>query len=133
MLVHDDFRFFAGRAKTIANEIHFGLYDGEIILGPALQHKTGAQRCKIGNARNVEEDVLRQHGSEASKNFFRLPALALKIHDIRLHEDRAAIAKHGHSLRRESEVGKLVHIKPEILPPWIEGNIHFRRNIAYSA
>src|SRR5271155_455552 len=71
VLMHDDFRLLAGRAEAVADEIYFGLHDREIILRTALQHEPRAERRKIGNARDVEEHVLRQHRGQPGKNFFR--------------------------------------------------------------
>src|SRR6266478_6095160 len=42
MFMHNDFRLFAGSAKTIANEIDFRFDYGKIILRSSLQHKTCA-------------------------------------------------------------------------------------------
>src|SRR5580704_5326824 len=39
VLMHNDFRLLAGGTETIADEIHFGLHHGEIVLRPSLQNK----------------------------------------------------------------------------------------------
>ncbi len=113
MLVHNNFRLFARRAKTIAYEIHFRLHDGQIILRSSLQHKTRAQRRKIGNAGDVKKNVLREHSSKAGENFLRLPALALKINNVRLHENGAAITENRHRLCGKSQIRVLVYVQSE--------------------
>ena len=113
MLVHDDFRLSAGSTETVPDKIDLGLHDREIILRPALQHKARAQRRKIGNAGDVQEDILGKYRGEAGENFFGLPPLPLEIDDIRLHEHSAAIAKNGHGLRGEGQIGELIDIEPE--------------------
>jgi len=115
MLVNDDFGLLACRAETAADEIHFRLHDSQIVLRAALQHEARAQRRQVRDARNVEEDILGQHGGETGENFLRLPALALEVHDVRLHEHRASVAKHRHGLRVKSEVRKILYLQPESL------------------
>src|ERR1700746_3074033 len=113
MFVHNDFRLFAGSAKTIADKIDFGLHHGKIVLRSPLQNETCAQRRKVGNASDVQEHVLWEHRSEAGKNFLRLPPLALEIHNIGLHEDGAAIAKYRHRLRGKGQVRVLIYVEAE--------------------
>ena len=50
---------FSRRAEAAADEIDFGFYDGEIVLRAALQHEARAERGKVRNAGDVEENVLR--------------------------------------------------------------------------
>src|SRR5690348_9322931 len=104
MLVHNDFRLFPRSTKTIADEIYFRLDDRKIILRPSLQHKTRPQCGKIGNAGDIKEHVLRKHRRESGKNFLRLPALALKVDNVGLHEDGASITEDRHGLSRKSQV-----------------------------
>ena len=113
MLVDDDLRLLAGRAEAVADEIDFGLHDRQIVLRSALQHEARAQRREIGNAGNVQENVLRQHRRQAGENLFRPPALTLEVHDVGLHEHRAAVAEHRHGLRRECQIGVLLDAQAE--------------------
>ena len=124
VLVHDDFRLLAGGAEAVADEIHFRFHDGKIVLRSALQDEARAERREIRNAGDVEENILRQHGSKSGENFFRPPALALEVHDVRLHEHRAAIAEYRHGLRGEGQIGVLLRLSGRSLPRWIAGNIH---------
>ena len=110
MFVHNNLGLPARRTKTVSNEIHFCLYHCQVVLRPSLQHKAGAERSKIRNTRNVQENVLRKHGSQAGEDFLSTPPLTLKIHDVRLHENSAAIAKNWHGICRKCEVGVLVHV-----------------------
>ena len=89
------------------NKVHFRFHDSHIVLRAALQNEARAQSREIRNAGHVEEYVLGKHCGQTGKNFFRAPALALEIHDVRLHEDGTAVAEDRHRLRRESQVGVL--------------------------
>src|SRR5262249_19585935 len=113
VLVHDDFRLFTGGPETVADEIHFGLHHRQIILRAALQHKTRTQRRKVGYAGDVQENILGQHRGQAGQNLLGLPALALEVHDVGLHENRAAIAEDRHSLRGECQISELVYAEAE--------------------
>src|ERR1700722_554731 len=106
-LVNNDLGFLAGSAETILNEIHFRFHHGHVVLRSALQHKARAQRSEIGNAGYVQEHVLGKHRCQTCKNFFSPPALALEIHDVGLHEHRAAVAEDGHGLGCKSQIGIL--------------------------
>src|SRR5207253_3109899 len=113
VLVHDDFRLLSGSTETVADEIHFRFDDSEVILRAALQHEPRTQSCKVGNAGDVEKYILWQHRCQTGEDFLRAPPLALEIHDVRLHEYRAAVAKNRHGLRGKSQVGVLIHIEAE--------------------
>src|ERR1700733_10613361 len=113
MLVNDNFRLLAGGAEAVADEFEFGLQDREIIFRSTLQHKARAKRREVRNSGDVKENILRKHGGEAGENFFRAPSLALEVDDVRLHEDRAAIAENRHGLCGECEVGVLGHVEAE--------------------
>src|SRR2546425_25670 len=113
MLVHNDFRLLASGAKTIADEIDFRFYHSKVILRSSLQHKTRAQRCQVGNTGDIEEHILRQHRSKAGENFLRLPALALEVHNIGLHENGAAVAEYRHGLRGKGQIRVLIYVQPE--------------------
>src|SRR5438445_5150251 len=111
MLVHNNFRLSPRGTKTIAYEVDFRLNNRKIILCSSLQHKTRAQRRKIGNAGDVKKNVLREHSSKAGENFLRLPALALKIDNVRLHENGAAITENRHRLCGKSQIRVLVYVQ----------------------
>ena len=115
MFVDNDLRLSPGGAETVADEIDLRLHDGKIVLRSALQNKARSKRREIRNAGDIEEDVLRQHSSEPGKNLLRPPSLPLEVHNVGLHEHRAAIAENRHSLRRECQVRILRHIKPKAL------------------
>ena len=80
---------------------------------PPCSTKREPSAARFGNAGDVEKDVLRQHSSEAGENLLRPPALTLEIHDVRLHEDRAAVAENGHGLGGEGEIGEFFHLHAE--------------------
>src|SRR5438477_10741361 len=113
MLVDNDLGLTARRPEAGANEIHFSLYHGEIILSAALQDESGAERGEIRNAGHVEEDIFGENGRKSRQNFFGAPALPLEVDDIGLHEDRAAVAEHGHGGRRKRQVGILLYFEAE--------------------
>src|SRR5271165_3141549 len=92
MLVHDNLRLAAAGAEAGANEVHFRFHDSHIVLRAALQHEARPKRSQIGNAGHVQEHVLWQHGGKTCQDLFRAPALALEVHNVRLHEDRAAVS-----------------------------------------
>ena len=50
---------------------------------------------------------------EAGQDLVGRPPLPLEIHNVGLHEDRAAITKFGHGLGREGDVGEILHLKAE--------------------
>ncbi len=70
---------------------------------------------EVRDLRDVQPDVLRQHVAQAGHDLFRLPALALEIHDVGLHEHRAAVAERGEALGAERDVGVLLHRDVEAL------------------
>src|ERR1700751_5132924 len=108
MLVNNDFRLFASGPKTIADEIDFGFYYRKIVLRSALQNETCTKRRKIGNAGDIKKDIFGEHCGKPGENSLRLPTLALKIHNVGLHENGAAITKNGHGLRGESQIRVLI-------------------------
>ena len=79
----------------------------------ALQDETGSQCSEIGNAGNIKEHILWQHCRETGQNFLCLPTLALKVDDVRLHEDGTAVAEDGHGLRGKGKISVLVNVYPE--------------------
>jgi hypothetical protein len=74
-----------------------------------LQQEARADGGEIRNLRNVQPDVFRQHVAQPRHDFFRLPSLALEVHDVALHEHRAAIAELGEALGAECRIGVLLH------------------------
>src|SRR5262249_29221787 len=54
---------------------------------------------------NVEPDILGQNSSQPSHNLFRFPSLSLKVDNVRLHENRAAITESRHASSTESPFG----------------------------
>src|SRR5580704_419793 len=113
MLVADDLRLLARGPETVADEIDLGFHDREVVLRSSLQNEAGAESGQVGNAGNIEEHVLGKDGGESGEDFFGTPALALEVHDVRLHEDSAAIAEDGHGLGVECKIGILVDVVAE--------------------
>ncbi len=113
VLVHDNLRHFALGAEARLDEIHFRLHHRQVVLGTALQNKARTQRSQVGDTGDVEKNVLWQHIGESGENLFRPPALALEIHNVRLHEDGAAIAKGGHRFGREGDIRKFFDLLAE--------------------
>ena len=70
VLVDDDLGHFAVGAEAGFDEIDFGFHHGHVVLRAALEDEARAERGEIGNAGDVEEDVLREHIGEAGKDFF---------------------------------------------------------------
>src|SRR5262249_62248438 len=105
MFVDNDFRLGAGGVEVGVNKVDFSLDRRQVLLRPSLKHKTISQLGQVGNAGNIQKDILGQYRGQAGKDLFRLPALALEVHDVRLHEHGAAVAEHRHGLRGEGDVG----------------------------
>ena len=113
--MNDDFGFSVGSPEAVLNEIYFRFHHRHVVLRSALQHEARTQSREIGNAGNIEKHILWQHSRQPGENLFRAPSLTLEIHDIRLHEDRAAIAEYRHGLSRESQIGILFHAQTKSL------------------
>ena len=115
VLVHDHVgaRLLALEARL--DEIHLRLYRRQVVLRAALQQEARADGREVGNLRNVQPDVLGQHVAQPRHDLFRLPALPLEIHDVGLHEHRAAVAELRESLGAECRVGVLLHRHVEAL------------------
>ena len=111
--VDDDFRLLARGAEAVIDEVHFRFHHRHVVLRPALQHETRSQRREIGNAGHVQEHILGKHGCKACQDFLRPPALPLEVHDVRLHEDGAAVAENRHGLSRECQIGILFDAQPK--------------------
>ena len=75
------------------DEIHLRLHRRQVVLRAALQQERVPIAEQVRDLRNVQPDVLRQHVAQAGHDLFRLPSLALEVHDVRLHEHRAAVAE----------------------------------------
>src|ERR1700722_1998400 len=110
VLVNDNLRYLALGAEARLDEVHLSLYHRQVVLRAALQNKARTQRSQIWNAGYVEKDILRQHICESGQDLFRTPPLALEVHNIGLHEDRAAIAERGHGLGSEGNIGKFLYL-----------------------
>src|ERR1700736_1764953 len=95
----DHFSLSLFAAEMRFHEIDFGFHGSKVFLCAALEDETFAQLCQIGNAGDIEEDVLRQHSREAGKDFSCGPALPLEVDDVRLHEHRATITEDRHLIR----------------------------------
>ena len=80
---------------------------------PPCRTKREPSEARFGNAGDVEKDILRQHIGEPGKDLLRPPALALEVHDVGLHEDRAAISEGGHGLGGEGDIGEFLHLHAE--------------------
>src|SRR3974377_1746332 len=107
--MHNDFRLLAGRAEAVADEIHLGFHDREIVLRTTLKHETRPERCEIGNASYIEENVLWQYRRKSRKNLFATPPLPLEVNNIGLHEHSAAVAEDRHGLCRKCQIRVLIH------------------------
>src|SRR5277367_2183331 len=113
--MHGDFRLLAGGTKAVADEIDFGLHHGKIVLGSPLQNKPRTQRGKIGDAGDIQEDVLWKHGGEARQDLLGLPPLSLEVHDIGLHKNSTAVTENGHGLGGKGKVSELINVESETL------------------
>ena len=115
VLVHDDvgLDFLALEARL--DEVHLRLDGGQVVLRAALENELAADGRQVGNLRDVEPDVLRQHVAQAGHDLFRLPALALEVDDVGLHEHGAAVAELRVALGVEGDVGELFDLEAEAL------------------
>src|SRR5262249_18576958 len=109
MFVHHNLWTFPGSTKTCIDKVDLGFDDGQVVLRPALQNKSRSEIGEIRNARDVEENILRQNGGEPGKNFFRAPTLSLEVDDVGLHKNSAAISENGHALSRERSLCELLN------------------------
>src|SRR5215472_11431079 len=109
MFVDNDFRLGAGGVEVGMNKVHFSLHRRQVLLRPSLKHKTVSELGQVGNAGNIQENILGQYRGQARQDLFGLPALALEVYDVRLHEHGAAVAEHRHGLRGEGDVGVLIN------------------------
>ena len=113
VLVHDDVGLDALAVEARFDEIDLRLHRRQVVLRAALQHEVRAEGRQVGDLRDVEPDVLRQHRGQAGHDLLRLPALALEIDDVGLHEDGAAVAEARHRLGAEGDVGVLLDLEAE--------------------
>jgi hypothetical protein len=79
MLVHDDLRLFALRAKTGFNEVHFRLYHRHVVLRAALHHEAKSERRQVVNAGYIKEMFSRQNVRQSGKSLFRSPPCLWKL------------------------------------------------------
>ena len=105
--MHEDLRLSLVE-EVAAHEIHLGFDHGEVALRAALQEEAASEVCDVGNSGYIEKNIFRQHRGQSGDDLLRLPALALKVHDVGLQEDSAAVAEDRHLPGRESHVGKVV-------------------------
>ncbi len=110
MAMHDDLGLHALRLEALLNKIDLRLDRGEVVLSAALQDKARTQLGEVRDLRDVEPDVLWQNVGEPRHDLLGRPALTLEVDDIRLHEDRTAVAEGRHRLGREGEAGVLAHV-----------------------
>ena len=71
--------------------------------------------ARFAHCRDVQEDVLRQHGGQSGENLAGLPTPPLKADDVGLEEDGASIPEIRHGLRRERHVGVALDRNAELL------------------
>ena len=110
VLVDDDLGFRLIAAEVRFHEVDFSFHRREILLRAALQDEALAELCQIGNAGNVQKDVLRQHRCEAGEDLLGRPSLPLEVDDVRLHEDSAAVAEDRHLVGGECNIRVLVYL-----------------------
>src|SRR5690242_4067473 len=115
VLMHDDVGLNVLALEAALDEVDLRLHGGQVVLCAALEQEALADRREVRNLRHVQPDILRQHVAQAGHDFFRLPTLALKVHDIALHEHGAAVAEAGKSVGAERHVGVLFHRHVEAL------------------
>src|SRR5215472_4301480 len=113
--MHNHFRAVVGTVKVRADEIDLGLYCSKVLLRAALQNEARAQLGQVRNSRNIQKDVLRQDCRQSGENLFAAPALALEVHDVGLHEHRAAISEDRHGAGGKCYVGILLDLVAERL------------------
>src|SRR5215813_1141216 len=113
VFVHGNARLNVFAFESRFDEIHLRLDGCQVMLRAALQNEVRAERRDVRDLRDVEPDVLGQHRRQPGHNLFRLPALPLKVNDVRLHKDRAAVAEGRHRLRAECDVGVIFDLHPK--------------------
>ena len=117
MLVHDDVGLHVLAFEARLDEIHLGLDGRQVVLRAALQQETPADGREVRNLRNVEPDILGQHVAETGHDLFRLPALTLEVHNVALHEYRAAVAEAREAVAGERpDHARLVHDTHAVVP-----------------
>src|SRR3981081_2904379 len=79
VLMHDNLRLFAVSAEAGLNEVALSFDHSEIVLCAALEDKARTEGGQIRNTGNVEEDVFREHVSEARENLLRSPVWRWKF------------------------------------------------------
>ena len=96
--MNQNLRLDARAAETGAQEVHLRLHRGQVILRSPLQDKARSQRGQVGGLGHMKKDIARKHRCQAGQNLLGAPALTLKVDDIRLQEDSAAVAEVRHRL-----------------------------------
>src|SRR5215472_13118929 len=109
MFVDNDFRLAAGGVEVGMNKVDFSLHRRQVLLRVSLKHKAISELGQVGNAGDIQKDILGQYRGQARQDLFGLPALALEVYDVRLHEHGAAVAEHLHGLRGKGDVGVIIN------------------------
>src|SRR5215471_7395334 len=94
--------------ETGLDEIDLGFDGGQVVLRAALQQEAAADGAEVGYLRHVQPDILGQHVAQAGHDLFGLPALALEVDDVALHEHGAAVSEAGEAIGAERDVGVLL-------------------------
>src|SRR5262249_45458202 len=87
-----------------SDEVDFGFDGRQVVLCASLENEPRPKLCEVRNARDVQEDVLRQNGRQTGEDLFRRPSLTLEVHDVGLHEHGAAVPEDRHRVRGERAV-----------------------------
>ena len=107
--------FVPDAVEVRVNEVDFRLDRSEVLLRPALQDEARSQLREIRNSGDIEENVLGQNIRQSGEDLFAAPTLPLEVHDVGLHEHRAAVAEDRHGVGRESDIGVVLHFVTERL------------------
>src|SRR6185437_5812514 len=113
VLVNDHLGLHFLALEAGLDKVHLRLHRRQVVLRAALQDEFAPDGGQVGNLRHVQPDVFRQHVTQAGHDLFRLPTLALEVHDIGLHEHGAAITELRVAFGAEGDVGKLLHLEAE--------------------
>ncbi len=65
VLVHEDVGVLVLAGEAALDEVHLRLHRGQVVLRAALQHEAPAELGQVRDLRDVEPDVLGQHGGQA--------------------------------------------------------------------
>jgi hypothetical protein len=87
----------------------------QVVLGPALEDVSGAERSQARDLHHVLPDVLRQHHGEPRQELFLGVALLLEVDAIGVEEDGAPVAELRAERGLEGGVGILAHGDAELV------------------